>query len=129
MSLSFPAFEIKSVSELQKLSNEEVANYKQAQQDYFENNFKLMQEHAEKQGKEVDDLSAKAKKANEIILAQGEEITALKKVGAAGPNAKKSLKVEFKKVWAVSRLMQQKFLLQTQEITLENVLMEFQKSL
>ena len=96
MSLSFPAFEIKSVSELQKLSNEEVANYKQAQQDYFENNFKLMQEHAEKQGKEVDDLSAKAKKANDIILAQGEEITALKKVGAAGPDAKKSLKVAIK---------------------------------
>jgi HK97 family phage major capsid protein len=96
MSLQFPEFEVKSVSELAKLSNEEVAAYKQAQQEYFQKNFELMQEHSKKQSEKVAELEEKAKKDHEIILKQGEDITKFKKGGKNGGTEKKALKVVLK---------------------------------
>ena len=96
MSLSFPKFAVKSAEEIKNMTSEEVIAYKQAQQEYFDNNFKLMQEHSEKQSEELEKLEAKAKKNDDIILAQGEEITKLKSGEAAGPKAKKALKEAIK---------------------------------
>jgi hypothetical protein len=92
MGLSFPKFDVKSAEEIKNMTSEEVIAYKQKQQEYFDNNFKLMQEHAAKSSEELAELEAKAKKNDEIILAQGEEITKLKSGGFAGPKKKKALK-------------------------------------
>ncbi len=92
MGLSFPKFDVKSAEEIKNMTSEEVIAYKQKQQEYFDNNFKLMQEHAAKSAEELAELEAKAKKNDEIILAQGEEITKLKSGGFAGPKKKKALK-------------------------------------
>jgi len=96
MSLNFPKFDVKSAEELKNMSSDEIAAYKQAQQEYFDNNFKLMQEHAEKQGAKVEELEEKAKKDREIILKQGEELTSIKKSGGNSPKAKKALKEAIK---------------------------------
>ena len=96
MSLSFPKFAVKSAEEIKNMTSEEVIAYKQAQQEYFDNNFKLMQEHSEKQSEEFEKLEAKAKKNDDIIKTQGEEITKLKSTEAVGPKKKKALKEAIK---------------------------------